>query len=112
MNKRIFDGYLPSAADVAYVPPADGAAAVRKLLFEVMVTQAGGTKFVEKCCIESASLQREAEQSLVAGAFVEIDGEVRARPFVDRGVTRGFTRDVVVLSIKFLRVPKAAGGMG
>lgn len=113
MNKRIFDGYLPAASDAAYARPAPEAAAVRKVLFDVMVKQAGGTEFVEKCCIESLALQREAEHNLVAGAFVEIEGEVRARPYVERGVVKGFTRDVVVFSIKFLRVPKSAiGGVG
>lgn len=110
MNIRICTGYLTQAAAAAFVPPAEGAAAVRKLVFDLIVKDSRGVEFPEKCVVEDAGLQKLYEPKLVPGAAVLVHGETCARPFSRNGVQEGFTKTLRVLSVEFLRVPRAAGG--
>ena len=109
MNLRIVTGYLPRHADPAFTPPAEGAAPVRKLVFELMVKDSHGLEWPEKCVIEDPALQKAHEAKLVAGAAVLIEGEPHARPYFDRGVQKGFSRHLRVARVEFMRLPKAAG---
>ena len=110
MNLRICTGFLTHAADAAHTPPAPGAASVRKLLFDLHVRTSGDVEFPERCVIEDAALQRAAEAKLVPGAFVLVEAEPIARPYVKQGVQTGWSRELVVRRVEFLRVPKAAQG--
>jgi hypothetical protein len=108
MNLRICTGFLIHAADAAHTPPAPGAASVRKLLFDLHVRTSGGVEFPEKCVIEDPALQRAAELKLVPGAFILIEAEPIARPYMKQGVQTGWARELVVRRVEFIRVPKAA----
>jgi hypothetical protein len=110
MNLRICSGFLTSAASPAYTPPAAGAAAVRKLIFDLHVRASTGAEFPEKCVIEDPALQRAAEPKLVAGTYLLIEAEPIARPFEKNGVQTGWTRELHVRRCEFIRVPKSAQG--
>ena len=112
MNLRIVSGYLTQPAAPAFVPPAQGAQAVRKVLFDLHVRDSQGREFPEKCVIEDPFLQKATELKLIAGAFILIDGEPTARPFEKQGVRSGWVREIIVRKIEFIRVPKAAATPG
>jgi hypothetical protein len=109
MNLRICTGFLTHAADAAHTPPAPGAASVRKLLFDLHVRTSGGVEFPEKCVVEDAALQKAAEPKLLPGAYLLVEAEPVARPFMKQGIQTGWSRELVVRRIEFIRVPKAAG---
>jgi len=109
MNLRIVSGYLTHPAAPAYVPPAPGAQAVRKVLFDLHVRDSFGREFPEKCVIEDALVQKASEPKLVPGAFILIEAEPTARPFEKQGVQTGWVRELIVRKVEFIRVPKAAG---
>lgn len=100
MNKRFFDGWLPQDAERAYAPATAERAAAPRLVFKVMLSDSAGTEFDEKCFIDDARLIAAVEARLTAGAAVFIEGEQTARPWHDRGVLKGFVREVRVLEIK------------
>lgn len=81
---------------------------MRKLIFDLHVRTSGGVEFPERCVIEDPTLQRAAEPKLLAGAFILIEAEPLARPFMKQGVQAGWTRELIVRRIEFIRVPKAA----
>ncbi|EIQ00731.1 hypothetical protein OpiT1DRAFT_05286 [Opitutaceae bacterium TAV1] len=101
MNTRFFTGYLPRDAAPAFTPPAEGASAVKKLLFDVVIRDSRGVEFPEKCVLEEASLMRDYEPLLTAGRAVIVEGEQTARPFYKSGMLAGHVREVRVRRMEF-----------
>lgn len=106
MNKRFFTGWLPVDAERAYAPATAERAAAPRLVFEVTIKDSAGVEFPEKCFIDDARLIAAHADRLTAGAAVCIEGEQTARPWHDRGVLKGFVREVRVLGID---IPNRAG---
>ena len=109
MNLRIVTGYLTAPAAPAYVPPAPGAQAIRKLIFDLHVRDSLGREFPERCVIEDPLLQKASEAKLIPGTYVLLEAEPTARPYEKKGVpTGGWARELRVHRCEFIRVPKAA----
>lgn len=106
MNKRFFTGWLPKDAESAWRPRSADHEAVPLLVFEVLMKDSAGVEFPEKCFIDDARLIAAHGERLTAGAAVMVEGEQTARPWHERGVLKGFVREVRVLG---LEVPNRAG---
>lgn len=101
MNTRFFTGYLPTQASLAYAPATADHAALPRLLFDVVIRDSHGVEFPEKCLVDEPRLIADYQPLLTAGRSVIVQGEQTARPFVERGVTRGHVREVRVQRMEF-----------
>ena len=101
MNTRIFTGYLPGEAAVAYAPATKDHGALPRLVFDVVIKDSLGVEFPEKCLVDDPAAIARWQPLLTAGRAVIVQGEQTARPFVKDGVTRGFTREVRVMAMEF-----------
>lgn len=101
MNTRFFTGYLPADAEQYFAPATAERAAEPRLVFDVMLRDSRGVEFVEKCLIDEPRRIREYQPLLTAGRAIIVEGEQTARPYHDRGVLKGYVREVRVWKIEF-----------
>jgi len=101
VNTRFFTGYLPADALEAWAPATADRPAQPRLIFEVMIADSHGVTFPEKCLVDDANLVREWQPLLTAGRAVVIQGEQTARPWHDKGVLKGYAREVRVQRMEF-----------
>ena len=107
MNTRFFTGYLPKEASTAWAPATAEHGPLPRLVFEVIIRDSRGAEFPEKCVVDDDVLIREWQPLLTAGRAVIVQGEQTARPFHERGVLKGYVREVRVQHMEFPNRGKA-----
>ena len=93
MTTATATGYLTRGAERAYTP--NGRA---KLVFDLMISEVPW-----RCEIDDPALIERAEPPLTAGRALIIHRELADRPYVERGVTKGFTRYLRIHQAEFVR---------
>lgn len=93
MTTATATGYLSRPAEKAYTPTGRA-----KLIFDLIIAEVPW-----RCEIEDPALIEKAEPLLTAGRAVIVQGELAGRPFVERGVTKGFTRYLRINQAEFVR---------
>ena len=98
-------GYLMHGAESAWTT---GPSSRKKLVFDVMLQapgDAGPTPW--RCEIEDAAEVARCEPLLTPGRAVVLRAVLAGRPFVERGVQKGFVRFLRVDHVEFIRADRA-----
>lgn len=93
MTTATATGYLTRGAERAYTPTGQA-----KLIFDLVISEVPW-----RCEIEDPVLMERAEPLLTAGRGLIIQGELAGRPYIERGVTKGFTRYLRIHQAEFVR---------
>lgn len=108
MNTLNATGWLQKDAWKATVPVTFK----QIVLFDIYLANDDGVDGIEpapwRCEVTNlADIQRH-EAKLVAGAALIIRGELRAVPFIQHGIHKGFARFIAVDRLEFSRLPERA----
>lgn len=96
MNTALLTGWLIKPAAICYTPTGQS-----KLAFELGVKSDDGQVTPWHCEITAEALIRKAEPYATAGRPVVLQAQLAGRPFVQQGVTKGYTRYLQVTQIEF-----------
>lgn len=103
MNTALLTGWLIKPAAICYTPTGQS-----KLAFEVGVKSDDGQVTPWHCEIALPELILKAEPYATAGRPVIIQAHLAGRPFVQAGITKGYTRFLQVTAIEFPNRAKQA----
>lgn len=101
MNVRLFTGWLPTAAEEAWAPRTAEHGPLPRLVFAVRLKDSQGLEFEDKCVIDEPARIEEYRPLLTAGRAVIIQGEQTGREWRERGVLKGYVREVRIQRIEF-----------
>lgn len=101
MNARIFTGWLPQDAEEAWAPRTADHGPLPRLVFAVKVKDSRGVEFEDKCLLDEPALIAKYRPLLTAGRAVIVQGEQTAREWHERGVLKGYVREVRVFALEF-----------